>query len=181
MRRFLLALIVACGCGPVAYGETFEFTYSGPGALSGTVLVSGSEVSPGIFDITSGTDVVTGGSSLTGIFSVVPNPSFPSPSLSAGGRFSYDDALFPSSTTPVDHYGLLFGNSSGEINLYSNAGEFLAGNSVTSGADDIVVTLSQVSAVPEPGSLAVLGFGAIAVLVAVRRRVLSRTRSTAFL
>jgi PEP-CTERM motif len=172
MRRLLLVLLAACGFAPVAYGETFKFTYSGPSALFGTVLISGSEASPGAFDITSGTDVVTGGSSLTGIFSVVPNPSFPSPSLSAGGRFNYDNALFPSSTAPVDHYGLLFGNSSGQINLYSNGGEFLAGNSVTPGAEDVVVTLSQVSAVPEPGSLAVLSFGMISVLVAHRRRAL---------
>jgi len=109
---------------------------------------------------------VVGSPGLTGTSAIVPDPDLPTGI--DGSRFFYDDAPYPTAAAFIDNGGLLFENTSGFINIYVVAGQYLAGYSELPASDDVVTAVAGLS-VPEPVSLSTFAVGALGVLGDRRR------------
>lgn len=101
----LLALATALAISPAALADNFNFAFIGlysgaPGYMTGNVMygygtLSGVEVSPGLYDITSGTFDILGGSNtfVTGAINLIPDPTPGVTALSPDGVLGYDDTV----------------------------------------------------------------------------------------
>ena len=215
----LLALATALAISPAALADDFNFSFStlystapAPGAIFGEGAygygtLSGVEVSPGLYEITSGTIELFGGSDTyahgTGTLVADPTPGIPATtSLSPLGQaeqpFVYDDLLYmptnPSSAQELDHYGLLFWVDDSEVGISGNGvasnsysiiewADYLA-NGDPSDADaesDNIGGFNATSDAPEPPSWLLLGSGLLALTgVAYRRGVPHPRRAFVF-
>ena len=189
LGRNLAAVFVLASAGAAApaMADTFTYTYSSldGNGLSGTLVLYGNLISPGVFAIVGGTDTAVGGtdSALDGVFSIEGGYtlSFNTGTYltSPSGLYDYDNLLSPAaSPTFLDIDGLLFGGPGSEINLWGNADGTYTYNSEINGAYETPngvgteIAFSFVSDIPEPLSAALLGTGlaAISLLGLTRRR-----------
>jgi hypothetical protein len=185
MRKILIAAVaLAALTVGTANATAINFTYTGTtDNLLGSVSLLGDELSPNVFQITSGTDTITGGSGYTGNFNIIPDPVgfVPNGSNYASGGlvfhitsgdigyyFQFDNGMTPTGTPVVDTFGLLFADARGnQVNLYSNGDSTYA--HYDSGAFSENVVLSNID-VPEPASMALLGAGVFGLGLIRRRR-----------
>jgi hypothetical protein len=116
---FVLAAMLEASPLAKASSDTFNFTFT-DGKVSGTGTLSGSYVSSGVWQITSGTGTFNNGVD-SGAISLVTNPNGPENlSLSLSGYFGYDDLLnlWSGPNQILDEAGLLFRINSMELNLW---------------------------------------------------------------
>jgi len=145
------------------------FTFS-LGGNTGYADLTATSLGGGEFLATAGTLVVTGGVD-KGSYALIPGG--PAPFISPSGYFEADNVLYPASDPVLDQYGLLFGKSGLEINIWGNSpGNYtFADNTGYSFTGSGTVTAS----VPEASSLAtLLGFGIfnLATVFGFRRKLI---------
>lgn len=176
MKKFLLSSVVAIGAlvaaaTSQASADVVGWKLTGLDTGSGTLTVGAAD--SGGFDITSFTGVIDGNPvTLFG-----GNPGYGG---GDSGSFLYDNILFTSDNAPagcagggyLDNCGLVFLYLGGQANLYGNGGTdyaFLTCWNGCYGGNGTGDTFSLV-AVPEPGTLALMGTGLLAAAGALRRR-----------
>lgn len=162
-----LALAAVVLIAPAAHADSFDFSYTAPGGVSGSGTLDGTF--EGIINgdqawlITSGTGVFDDGVN-SGPITVVPNLNGPdNSSLSPSGFFTYDDLLFPYAGPGqyLDVDGLLFSFGSLELNLYDFLGDGWSEDNGNGGYGTLAVTPT-----PEPGSWLLLGAGLLVLILA---------------
>ena len=107
----------------LAQNSIFDITFSNfaeGGTTAGSGWVSGSSISPGIYEVNDGSFTFTSGDGLdAGTYSLLPNPNPPGQSTSPSGYFLFDNQVSIDVDPYLNNNGLLFGSGSIEINLSS--------------------------------------------------------------
>lgn len=172
MKRvlFLFVFAVAALMAKTAKADTFQISFdAGSLGLSGSGLFTGTMSSAGVYSITG---ILSGSAS---------DPSFGTSTISAiSGAYGADNLLlFPNGGAYFDENGMSFTLANGvTINLFDAVSgmpsllgyiESNAGGDIFGGIN-ITVTPS-VAPTPEPGTLVLVGSGALMAAGAFRRRV----------
>lgn len=134
---------------------TFGFSFTGPVDSGSGLFTTSTTATPGEFLITaiSGTTV---GLNIT--------------SLLPPGSFGGNDNLLFFPGTPFDVQGVSYQLSGGaNVNLFSFNGMTLLNSGPNHQVNEVLTF--QVTSVPEPGSLVLLGTGALGLIGALRRRL----------
>jgi hypothetical protein len=161
------AIAVALAIVPVARADSFTFSYTAPGGVSGSGTLAGTP--EGIINgnqawlLNSGSGTFNDGTN-SGSITLVPNPNGPGgTSLSLSTYFTYDDLLYPPAGPGnyLDSLGLLFNFGSAELNLYDFLGDGWYENNGDSGYGTLTITL-----IPEPGTWLLLGSGLLLLAIA---------------
>jgi hypothetical protein len=165
--------------GPLSGDPLFDFAFIGPG-LAGSGVLTASSNGDGSFTATAGSFSVFGDPLLAPGAGgpLFPNPSAPAAVLSPSGFFIYDNQLFPTSNPTLDVFGLLFTTPGHEINIWANgpgSWEYNDFNTVTGADYDNTNFQFFLAAVPEPGSLTLMGLGAVGLAALVVRRRINRS------
>ncbi len=178
----LMALATALAISPVVRADSFNFTFTDAGGVSGSGTLEGTFEGPYEWLITSGTGTFNDGSG-SGAITLVANPNGPgSPSLDPDDLFAYDDLLFPFNgpNQYLDPDGLYFTYGSLELNLYQlgggpgddgwyeNNGNGDSLGTFTITARDVLP--SEAPPVPEPGTAVFLGTGLLLLAGLTKRR-----------
>ena len=173
--------------------QFYTFLYSDPSGNvgSGTLTTTNPSGIDGLSDWTvSGTLVLSNssdGNASVGVYTLISGG--PATTLSPSGLFNYDNLVYPNNdagngaqagfgavTSYLTNGGLLFGPVTGsqdEINIFANGGGDYAFYSVAGGGYNIQTTgggTFSLTAVPEPGTLALSGVAAIGWVTYWRRR-----------
>ena len=183
IRYVLPVLAVALAISTAARADSFGFAFYAPAvtsgehqgpAASGSGILNGSLVSPGVYDITTVTNFNI---TVAGITQSV-DPTLPIPttdpndnSTPARTHFFFDNLFMPGSNPPVDWDGIVFVLSDGSLfNVYSYQGvlywnEWVSSLPVT-GDPGFVVTNpgttgqgNPAEVIPEPSSFLLIGTG----------------------
>lgn len=185
----VLALLVL-GAGTSAHGATFLLTFSsaadqsaldgdGEPGFSGSATLTGTELSPGHYNITAATNTTIVDPNFgSQTYAYIANPSPNSFAYSPDGFLTYDGALF-SGTPHLSEDGLLWigsGNGADE-SVFSFKGAYYIldvynqANPADAFFSASVIDLS-ISAVPEPPTWAfmLLGFAGVSALACWRRK-----------
>jgi len=177
MKKFslaLLALATALAITPAALADSFIFTASGTD-WNVVGRLDGNQLSPGVFDISTGSYIDINGLSA----SLVANPT-PGILNTSLGFVNYDDKLTPPPGAPsVTNGGLLFLLAGGDYaNIWSVGNDMFfdtydgtTGQWLNNGLNGEIATSSDVTPTPEPGSLFLLGTGLLGLGFLVRRQL----------
>jgi len=173
----LIAMAAALAISPVARADSFTFTYTAGGGVSGSGTLDGTFLGPGEWSLTSGSGSFNDGTN-SGSIALTANPNAPGSSLSPSTYFTYDDLLFlwagPGQVLDVD--GLLFSFAGLELNLWDTGGgpgtDGWGENNGNSGSGTFTITGASIppSEVPEPPTLPLLGAGLVGLSIFLVRR-----------
>ena len=202
----LLALAATLALAPAAMADTWDYTISGSNFTANLILYTSSSGTTQTVDDMAGTFDITGQSAVT--FAETPTENAgPSASannltLSSDGEFLFDNLLYPtaSGNSILDWGGLLVDIDGYELNIFSGA---FGGSDGTYAPDDLYfyfadngsyhsnnpilpktdatseVATSNLTEVPEPGSLFLLGTGLLGMALALYRKAAKRPSRTA--
>ena len=153
----------------------FDITFSNVGTGGSTVgsgWISGSLISPGVFEVFDGSFTITSGDGFTeGTYSLLPNPNPPGQSLSPSGYFLFDNQLSPNTDPLENNNGLLFASGSIEINLFSNVGSVPEYQLYQNNGVNVLGEIT-INPVPEPSVRALLlPFGFFLWMLRMKRAV----------
>ncbi len=136
----------------------FDFAFSiGPDTGFGSLNTV--DIGGGAFAAIGGSLTVTGGSDI-GSYGLLPGG--PGVTISPSGAFAIDNVLYPAKDPYLDSWGLLFGRSGLEINIWGNsAGDysFYSYNGSSYTVADTADAPFSAKAVPEPSTLLLLAAG----------------------
>jgi hypothetical protein len=166
--------------------DTFVYSFTTTNSVTfgfGNLTATGTEISPGVFLITSGTvNLFAAGSTglPTDTGSLIPIPTAGTPGdtfTSPSGYFFYDNVLTPAAIPSLDNSGLLFGLTNGnEFNIFSNSNlpstaleyTFYDNNGANINGNFNVITTSTT---PDGGMTLMLLGGVLVGLETLRRKV----------
>jgi PEP-CTERM motif len=156
--------------GPTGPDPMFDFSFTDGAGTSVFGTLDAIPNGDGTYTAVSGSATDTS-PTYTGALSLIINPNAPNQATSPNGNYFYDNQLLPGQDPLILNGGLLFSTTvpNAEVNIFSNGpGQYqylddLGGN--VNGAFTL-------TAVPEPASVTLLGFGAVTLFgyVGLRRR-----------
>jgi len=165
----IAVVTMTCGMGQAFASVTFDYTFGGANdSGSGTLVATNN--GDGSFNVIGGTGTETV-SGVTDTLTLLLNSAGTASKYSPSGMYIFDDQLFPAAGPLIDYYGLMFTSSSGaEVNIWSTAPDNYTYGAERNGSYTIQeATAFQLTAVPEPSSIALLGLGLLG-FAAVRRK-----------
>ena len=173
-RATLLALAAAAVlvCAGPAKADSFQLTYSGIG-VNGFMNLTANPLGGGLFQVTS----ISGTENGTAIAGLVGGSGANYFWLPDGSGYLYDNYLTPGTSPVVSNPGLLFAllGSSYPENIYWGGSSYLEASYLGGGnfpQDFNIVPINlQVTATPEPSTLALLGAGLFALGGIIKRRL----------
>ncbi|HUL15293.1 MAG TPA: PEP-CTERM sorting domain-containing protein [Terriglobales bacterium] len=173
IRAVFLALLttVVLVCAGRANADSFQLTYSGVG-VNGFLNLTANPLGGGLFQVTS----ISGTENGTAIAGMVGGSGANYFWLPDGSGYLYDNYLTPGTSPVVSNPGLLFAllGSTYPENIYWGGGSYLEASYLGGGnfpQDFNIVPISlQVTATPEPSTLALLGAGLFALGGIIKRR-----------
>ena len=168
----LLAVCLMVPCVAQADGFTFQYTGTG-GSSSASGELSATANGGGSFTAVSGGGLYSGFGYVNEAITLYANPSAPGAAISPSGAIEYDNQLFPSGGAAglISYWGLLFTMAdTSEVNIYQGGSTFdsYAGYLPGVGSDTGTFTLT---AVPEPGSILLMGTLLLGVAGALKRKL----------
>lgn len=194
VSKLAVALIALSGMsGAMAADTYFDYSFAGGAGYSGNLVLGGTSLGSGDYFINSVTGTVDGGQSVSLLPTSSPagiangQPYFVAPAT-PGIQYEYNDVLYTGTTLPFDFYGLGLQTTSGNaINLYAlgtglvyvdNGRLTTFGNTAIA---NVPITSNISSAVPEPGTYAMMLVGLAAVgFIAWRRQPRTPSSGMAF-
>ena len=158
-RLAVLFLLVGCFAGGSLWADTIAFTYSGTGFTGSGFFTATNEG--------AGTWLVTG---VTGQQNGIPFTGVEP--LGTNGAYIYDNLVFVNSTPQLDNSGVLLFWNGGDVNLFWEPA--FPGYALIYTADYPTehAIAFQATLVPEPGTLALMGGGILALAGTIRRKLL---------
>jgi hypothetical protein len=143
------------GSGHPGADPLFLLSWSGNG-VSGSALFAATDNGDGSFLATSGAGSVSGAPN-SGFLTLFPTTG---PAFSPSGFFIFNDLIYPGQPAVVDVDGLLFNLPNNlEVNLFNNGSPNNPQYLYYDNTGFNVPVQMEVTAVPEPASLALLGMG----------------------
>ena len=206
MKKFslaFLALAAALAITPAAQADTWIYTITGSNFNADlTLFTSSSGTVQSITDVEGTFDIVGNAPvtfSLTSTEPADPAASANNLTLSSDGEFLFDNLLYPTATGNgiLDWGGILVDIDGYELNIFSGAfggsdgtnapdnlyfyfadnGSYHSNNQIPKSGNTVEAATATLTAVPEPGSLFLLGTGLLGLALVLWRKASRRTSS----
>jgi hypothetical protein len=168
VKAIVLVAIAVLFSAIQAKADQFDLVASGPGTNINLILNGTLSSTPGVFDITGLSGTVDG---LGATLLATSAPGVVTDSTTINSYYiEYDNLLFLNGGAYLDLYGLGFTLSDGTIGNLFYSGGYLYSQLGNNPPDTEQVSVSLVA--PEPGSLALIASGLLAIcLLAMRKQL----------